>query len=153
MRFQQLAGKEIVLRSENLSRGHERGLVSVLDRDHGGFEGDERFSRSDISLQQAAHGNWCLHVGGDLSQNLLLCGRRTEGKEAFDRLAHAIIEFEADSGAPAKVAAFEFQANFEKEQFLKDETAMRRRAATLEGGEALADRREVGLLERLSAAD
>src|SRR6185437_11660053 len=130
MRLEQLACGEIVLSREDFRGSHERGLVSVLDGNHCRFKRDESFARSNIALQQAAHGNRCLHVCGDLSQDFLLRGGWAEGEKPLNGRAHAIIQLVADPCAPAEVAALEFQADFEKKQLLK-EAAVRGSAATL----------------------
>ena len=122
--LKQLARGEKMLRGQDLSGRHERGLVAVFHGDEHGLQGDDGFAGAHVALQQAAHGTGLAHVGDDFAQGALLRRRGMEGQHLADGFADLVGGGEADAGALAHAAALEFEAQFEKEQLFKDEAAM-----------------------------
>ena len=125
---EQLARGEVVLRGEDLGGRHQRDLGAVLDGNQRGLHGDDRLSRSDIALQQTAHGLRFAHVGDDLAEDTFLRRRGMEGKHLLDRLAHCRAGSEGGSDALAHTAALQFEAKFEVEEFFEDEALVRGRS-------------------------
>src|SRR5579859_259243 len=140
-----------MLRGQDFRRSHERRLISVLDGDHCSFERDQRLARTNVALQQAAHGNRRLHVRRDLAQNFLLRTRWPKGQKSLDRFANAVVQLKRNSGTAPKVAALQLQSDFKKKQLLEDESPMRRSIASFQVGKALAHIGKVSLLECVPA--
>src|SRR3990170_4546766 len=61
-----------MLLSENGGGCQDRGLRSVRSNDRGCEYSQHRFSRSDITLQQAVHGFACIQVRAQLGESALL---------------------------------------------------------------------------------
>src|SRR5208283_4032885 len=93
------------------------------------------------------------HVLGDLFQHAFLRGGRMKRQDALYGIADAVVDLEGDTGLSARLAALEFESEFEKEKFLEDEPDVRRRARRLQVSEALADFRPVRLPESAPAID
>ncbi len=90
------------------------------------------FSGAYIALQQAAHGVGLAHVGDDFAKGALLRGGGMERQDFADGFADFVGGGEADAVAFAHAAALELEAEFEEEQFLKDEAAMGGRRCRLQ---------------------
>jgi hypothetical protein len=75
-------GEEVLFR-ENLGGGHEGGLESGFDDAEHGGEGDGGFAGTDVSLEEAMHGNLRGEIGADFGDGLLLGAGELEG-EAFE---------------------------------------------------------------------
>ena len=114
-----------MLGGEDLGGGHERGLVAVLHGDDHGLECDDRLARADVALQKAAHGVGQAHVGNDLAEGTLLGGGGMKRQHFADGFADLVGSGEGDAGAVAHAAALELQPQFEKEQLLENQAAVR----------------------------
>ena len=122
--LEQLARGEKMLRGKDLGGRHQRGLVAVFDGDEHGLQGDDGFARAHIALQQAAHGTGLAHVGDDFAEGAFLRRGGMEGQHFADGFADFVGGGERDAGALAHAAAFQLEAQFEEEQFFKDQAAM-----------------------------
>ena len=143
--FQNLTGGKIMLLRQYFSRRHERHLIAVFDGDNGGLKRHDRLARSNIPLQQTAHGMRLLHIRGDLLQHTLLRGRGMERQYLLNGAPHAVIELKCDSSLGLLLAPFEFKSQLDKEQFVENHPYMGVGAAGLQVGEAFSSVRPVGL--------
>ncbi len=125
---------EIVLRGENFSGRHERGLVAVLDGDQHGLERNDGFAGADVALEQAAHGRGAAHVRGDFAESALLRGGGMEREHGAQRGADLGAGLERDAGSLLEFAALDLEAEFQVEEFLEDEASMGGRCEGLELG-------------------
>jgi hypothetical protein len=80
---------------------------------------------ADVALQEAAHGLGAAHVGDDLPEDAFLRGGGMEGEDLLDGFAHGGAGGEGGANALAHAAALEFEAEFEVEELLEDEAAVR----------------------------
>ena len=151
--LQNSAGGKIMLLGQNFGGRHERDLVSVFHGDDGGLEGHDGLARSDVALQQSPHGEGLFHVGGDFLEHALLGRRGMEGQNLLDGLPHPIVQAERDSGLRLLLAALEFEPQFQKEEFFKDQPDMGRGARGLQVLEAFAGIGPVHLPQRLARRD
>ena len=127
-----------MLLRQNLSRCHERNLISILNGDDRCLETHDRLARPDVSLQETTHGIKLFHIGGNLFQHPLLGGGGVKRKNLLDGRAHPIIELESDPGLRFQLPPLQFQSQLHKEQFVEDHSDMRRSSRRLEVREALA---------------
>ena len=95
-----------MLLRQNFGRRHQRDLKSVLHGDNRGFKGDDRLTRADVPLQQAAHGKGLPHIGSDFFQHSFLRSRGMKRQNFFNSLAHGVIKAECDPGLGFLLAAF-----------------------------------------------
>ena len=79
-----------MLLGEDLRRGHERGLVTGFDGQEHGAEGDQRFTRADVAVEQAVHGARRREVGADFRDRALLRAGQWEG-EGGVQAAHQVV--------------------------------------------------------------
>src|SRR5882724_13149080 len=136
---------QVVLCRQNFRRGHESDLISVLNGYNRRLKRDDRLAGTYIALQQAAHGVGLGHVGGDLAQDTLLrvCGM--EWKDAFDRIAHLVVQAKSNSGLSFLLAPLEFKPKFDKEQLFENEPNVGGSASFLQRLEAFSWFRPVNL--------
>ena len=97
--FEQLARGEVMLRGEDLGRGHERGLTAIFYDDEHGLQRHDSFAGADISLKQTAHGRWLAHVGDDFAERALLRRGGMKGQDLADRFADLIVGLKGEAGA------------------------------------------------------
>src|SRR5690349_14671279 len=71
-------------------------------------------------------------------------------QDLLDRIAHLVIQSECNSGLRFLLAALEFQAELDEEQFLEDQSNMRRRPKRLQRMDTLAFVRPVHLPQCLT---
>lgn len=86
-----------MLLCQNFGGRHERNLISIFDGDDSGFERNDRFARSNISLQQTPHGERLFHVGRDFLKNTLLRRRGMKRQNLLDGLSNLAIQAERDA--------------------------------------------------------
>ena len=67
---------EIVLLCQHLGRRHDGTLVAAFDPGEEGGDGDDRFSRSDLALEETVHRLGLLQVPMDVGQHPLLSCRQ-----------------------------------------------------------------------------
>src|SRR5580765_3949563 len=151
--FEDLPGREIMLLSKDLGRRHERDLISVFNRDDGGLERDNRLAGADIALEQPAHRKGRLHVGGNFLEHALLRAGRMKWQYLLYRFSDAGPDLEGDASARSLLAPLEFEAEFDEEQFVKDQPDVRGCTRGLKIAEALASVRPVNLRERFAWSD
>ena len=96
-----------MLPRQNFRRRQQHRLVSVLDRNDGGFRGNQRLAAANVALQQPAHGMRRLHVFGDFLQHALLRAGRFERQHLLDLFAHPIVELERYTWLQARLGSFE----------------------------------------------
>ena len=130
--LEQVLEVEIVLAGEDFGGREHRRLIAVLDRDHRGFGGHQRLAAAHVALQQAAHRMRRLHIISDLLQHSLLRAGGFERQHGLDLLAHAIVQLERDAGLDAGLGALERQSALEPEEFLEDQSPLRRSAKGVE---------------------
>ncbi len=118
--FQDSSRIPVVLLRQDFGGSHQRHLVTVLDGNDRGFESDNRFAGTHISLQQSPHGIRLLHVGGNFLEHVFLRVRRMKGQDFLDSLSRAVVEHKGDAGLGLHLPPFEFQPQFQKEQLFKD---------------------------------
>jgi hypothetical protein len=116
-----------VLLGENFRRRHERDLESVLHGDNGGQQRDDRFSGTDVSLQQAVHRRRPLQVLDDLLERLPLAAREPEWQNAAGRLTNPIVDHDRlglalDLGGTTAGV----DADLEEKRLLEDQALLRR---------------------------
>src|SRR5262249_51269668 len=66
-RLEQSSNAAHVLLGEELRGDHDRGLVSVLDREQRGEQRDDGLAAADVALQQPLHAAVAGHIGDDLA--------------------------------------------------------------------------------------
>ena len=71
---------EVMLLGEDLRGRHQRRLLTRLDAEKHGAQRDERFSRSDIAVQQTIHWTRRGEIGCDFSDGPLLRAGQREGQ-------------------------------------------------------------------------
>ena len=86
---------EKVLLGEDLSRGHQRGLVAIRYSNDDCFQGHDRFSASHVALQEPDHRVRGLRVIHDFFQDPFLCPRRMERQDRLHLLPDALGGLEA----------------------------------------------------------
>src|SRR5262249_35684756 len=84
------ASIDVMLFRKNFGGCHDCSLVTILDGDYHTFESDNRFSASNIALQQTIHGMLRLHVAHDFLQHALLRRRWMKWQDRFHLLADRI---------------------------------------------------------------
>ena len=126
-RFKQTPGRDVVLGGEYLGRRHERGLVSIFDRDHCCLERHDSLAGADVPLEQTPHGRGAMHVVRDFFHHALLRRGRMKRKKLLDCIAHLVGNLKRDSWYRAKLFALQLEADLEKKQLFKDETLVRGR--------------------------
>ncbi len=119
--FQDAARGKIMLLGQDFGGRHERNLESIFHRNDGRFEGHDSLARSDIALQQAAHGDRFFHVGRNFLEHALLRGGGMERQDLLDRFAGTIVQAERDSGLRLLLPPFELEAQLEKEKLFKNQ--------------------------------
>src|SRR6185437_14427088 len=137
-----------MLRGENFSRRHQRGLVAVFDGHQHGLKRHDGLAGADVTLEEPAHWIGLAHVGYNLAQRALLCGGGMKGKHLADGFADAVVGGEGNAGPFAHAAALELEAEFEEEQLFEDETAVRGSGEALQLREWRAFQREMSFAER-----
>src|SRR5712664_190897 len=123
--LENLPGGKIMLLRQDLGRRHERDLISVFNRDDSGLKRDNRLARADIALEQPAHRKGRLHVGGDFLEHALLRPGRVKWQYLLYRFADTGSDLKADAGPRSLLAPLEFEAEFDEEQFVKDQPNVR----------------------------
>ncbi len=122
--LEQLARGEEVLGCENLGGRHQCGLVAVLHGHQHGLQSHDRLARSDVTLQEAAHGTGLTHVRHNLAKRAFLRGGWMERQHLADGLAYLVIRSKADARSLAHAAALELEAQFEEEQLFEDKASV-----------------------------
>src|SRR6266550_936819 len=151
--LQNLARREVMLFRQNLCRRHEGDLISIFDRDDGSLKRDNRLAGADIALEQPSHWKGRLHVGRDFLEDALLRVGWVKWQYLLYRFADSGPDLEGDAGARSLFAALEFEAEFDEEQFVKDQSNMRECSRRLKIAEALASVRPVNFRERFPGSD
>src|SRR5882724_2331351 len=142
-----------MLLRQDFSRRHERDLISIFNRDDGSLKRDNRLAGADIALEQPAHRKGRLHVGGDFLEHALLRAGRMKWQYLLYRFADAGPDLEGDAGARSLLAPLEFQAEFDEQQFVKDQPDVRGRTRRLKIAEALARVGPVNFRKRFAWSD
>ena len=75
-----------MLLGKDLRRGHERRLVPGFHGQQHGGEGDHRFPRADVAMQEPVHGPGRGQVAPDLGHRALLRARERERQFPVERL-------------------------------------------------------------------
>ena len=90
--FEEAGDRGMMLLREDLRRGHQRALETVIQRDEHAQQADQRFPTAHIALHQAVHLVATAHVLADLLHHALLCTGELEGKmlgiEAVEVVSH-----------------------------------------------------------------
>ena len=71
-----------MLLRQNLRRRHEGSLIARFDCEQDGRDRDDRFSRTNVALQQTIHWELRFHVASDLVDDFFLRGRQSKRKRA-----------------------------------------------------------------------
>ena len=122
-----------MLLRQDLSRRHQSDLVSIFDGDNSRLEGDNRLAGSDIPLQQPAHREGRLQISDNFFQYAFLCGGGMKRQDFFDRFACTGADLEGNSRTRSLFAPLELKAELDKEEFVKDQTDVRREYDKTEG--------------------
>ena len=87
----------VVLTCQNLGRCHERALKAAFNGLDQCQQRDNRFAGTHVALNQAAHGQFALHVFGDDAENFFLVARQRERQRRQHRLDELAVFFVAYS--------------------------------------------------------
>ena len=79
-RLQPTAKHQEMLLGQDLRRRHERGLIPGLHAEQHRRDGDERFARADVALEQSVHRPRRLEIGADFGDGAALRAGRREGE-------------------------------------------------------------------------
>src|SRR5215468_4045191 len=139
-----------MLLCQNFGWRHQRDLISVFHGNDRGFEGNDRLPRSDVSLQQAAHGKWFLHIRSDFFKHAFLRRSRMKRQNLFYCFAGSVIQTECDSSLRFLLAALEFKSHLYEKKLLEDKPNVRGCPRRLQIVETLAWFGPVGFPERIS---
>ncbi len=90
-----------MLSSQEFSRRHHGDLYSRFDVVEGGQKGDQRFTASDITLQQSGHSVRFRKVGAEFFQNSLLVPGKRKGESLQCRFLQPSRRCAHDFPAPA----------------------------------------------------
>ena len=137
-----------MLLGEELGRGHERDLQTVLEGHEGGQQGDDGLAAPHVALQEAIHGMGAAQVADDGAQRPLLPRRQPERQHREGRAADAIVhpdEVRLALPGPGLPAHLEGQA--EEKQLFQNQSHLRRGTEPVEQGDGGAGRRKMGLPE------
>src|SRR5437660_6707693 len=139
-----------MLLRQDLSRRHQSDLVSIFDGDNSRLERDNRLAGSDIPLQQPAHRKGLLQISDNFFQYAFLRGGGMKRQDFFDRFACTGADLEGNSRTRSLFAPLEFKAEFDKEEFVKDQTDVPGSTTRLKVEKTLSGIRPVNLRQRLS---
>ncbi len=138
-----------VLFGEDFRWRHERHLLTVLHREHGGEDGNDRFARAHVALQQAIHRMRPLHVVADVLERLPLSAREVERKHGAQRFANAVVHLGlVDLSFRVGLASPEQQADLKSKELLEHEPLLRSRPERVQQIERRVRVRKVHLPER-----
>ncbi len=123
-----------MLFGEQLRGGHEGALEAAA---HGPEErqgGNDRFSRSHVSLEEPEHGLGSIQIGGELRADPTLGLRELKGQGAQEARLEGRIPGKAGRGLGLENGAGRHHGQLMGEQFVKGQALLGRIEARLEGG-------------------